>query len=89
MFVGTLVEALILSVAGGLLGTAVAFIFFDGITASTLSSGFSQVVFSFEMSAKSFAQGILLAMLVGLLGGIFPAWRTAKLPVILALSARG
>lgn len=88
-FVGTLVEALVLAFIGGVFGTIAAFLFFDGVTASTLSGSFSQIVFSFEMSGQSFQQGIFLALVIGMVGGFFPAWRAARLPVITAFGANG
>ncbi len=86
-FVGTLVEALTLAVIGGFIGTIAAYLFFDGITASTLGGSFSQIVFSFDMSAQTFRQGLVLALVIGLVGGVFPAWRAARLPVITAFTA--
>jgi len=83
-FCGTIAEALVLAAAGGLLGALAAFIFFDGINASTLGGSFTQVVFSFEMSPDLFAQGAALALAIGFVSGFFPAWRAARLPVIVA-----
>lgn len=88
-FVGTMVEALALSAIGGILGTIAAYVYFDGITTSTLGGSFSQIVFSFEVSADSFQQGVMLALIIGVIGGVFPAWRAARLPVVTAFSANG
>lgn len=86
-FVGTLVEAMVLAFVGGVIGTVAAFLFFDGITASTLGGSFSQIVFSFEMSFATLQQGIVLALIIGLVGGFFPAWRAARLPVVTAFGS--
>ena len=83
-FFGTLTESLILSVIGGVVGTLAAYIFMDGLTTSTLGGNFTQVVFSFHMSADLFKSGITLALAIGLIGGFFPALRAARLPVVLA-----
>ncbi|WP_075186343.1 ABC transporter permease [Teredinibacter haidensis] len=83
-FFGTLVESLVLSVIGGLLGAVAAYLFFDGITASTLGGSFTQIVFDFEISGDGFLQAIKLALVIGLIGGVLPAYRAAKLPVIVA-----
>ncbi len=83
-FFGTLTESLILSVIGGVVGTLAAYIFMDGLTTSTLGGNFTQVVFSFHMSADLFKSGIILALAIGLIGGFFPALRAARLPVVLA-----
>lgn len=83
-FCGTIAESLALAIAGGLLGSLAAFVFFDGLNASTLGGSFTQVVFSFEMSPDLFVQGALLALAIGFVSGFFPAWRAARLPVIVA-----
>jgi putative ABC transport system permease protein len=86
-FGGTLVESLVLSLAGGLLGALVTYVFFDGLSTTTLGGSFTQVVFRFDLSAALLWQGALLALAIGLLGGVFPAWRAAKTPVAVAFRA--
>ncbi|MCF6195465.1 MAG: FtsX-like permease family protein [Emcibacter sp.] len=83
-FFGTLVESLVLSLLGGIIGTVAAYLFMDGLTTSTLGGNFTQVAFTFEMSPDLFLNGIVLALIIGLVGGFFPAWRAARLPVVLA-----
>lgn len=83
-FVGTLVEALVLSVIGGLVGSLAAFLFFDGLSAATLGGSFTQVVFQFKLTSDLFSQGATMALIIGLVSGIFPAWRAARVPVIVA-----
>lgn len=89
-FTGTLAESLALSALGGVLGAALAWAGFRNLTASTLNFGgsFTQVVFDFSLDAGLVAQGIVLAMLVGLVGGIFPAFRAARIPVAVAFGDR-
>lgn len=86
-FIGTIAEALVLSVCGGLLGSLAAFLFFDGLSASTLGGSFTQVVFTFQLTADLFLQGVLLAVIIGFISGFFPAWRAARVPVIVAFQA--
>jgi putative ABC transport system permease protein len=86
-FLGTMVEAVFLALLGGLLGALSAFVLFDGISASTLGGSFTQVVFSFELSGDLLLQGAYLALIIGFISGVFPAWRAAKLPVIVAFQA--
>jgi len=45
--------------------------------------------FSFEVSAGSLQQGVTFALFIGIVGGFFPAWRVARLPVVTAFSANG
>lgn len=83
-FMGTLAESLLLSVLGGLAGALAAWSFFDGFSASTLSASFSQVVFTFELTPALLGDGLVLALAIGLVGGLFPAWRAARVPVVTA-----
>jgi len=86
-FVGTLAESLILAAIGGLIGAFATYLIFDGFTASTMGGGgsFSQVVFNFQLSPSLIGQGLLLALIVGLVGGLFPALRAARMPIIAGL----
>jgi putative ABC transport system permease protein len=83
-FVGTMVEAMVLAALGGLVGSLAAFIFFDGLNASTLGGSFTQVVFSFQLTPELLWQGAILALIIGFVSGVFPAWRAARTPVIVA-----
>jgi putative ABC transport system permease protein len=84
-FVGTLAESLILAVVGGALGAAATFLVFDGLSASTLGASFTQVVFSFQLTPALAAEGLILALAVGLIGGLFPAIRAARMPIVAGL----
>lgn len=84
-FVGTLVESLILAAVGGVIGAAATYLVFDGFTASTMGASFSQVVFNFQLSPRLISQGLLLALVVGLFGGLFPALRAARMPIVAGL----
>lgn len=84
-FVGTLVESLILAAVGGMVGAAATYLVFDGFTASTMGASFSQVVFNFQLSPRLIGQGLLLALVVGLFGGLFPALRAARMPIVAGL----
>lgn len=84
--VSVLFESLLLALAGGAIGAALAWLAFDGFRAATLNwSSFSQVAFAFDVTARLLAQGIVFALLIGLVGGLFPAIRAARLPVSEAL----
>lgn len=84
-FVGTLIESLLLAAVGGVIGVIAAYLTFDGFTSSTLSANFTQVVFSFQLSPRLVAQGVTLALAVGLVGGLFPAIRAARMPIVAGL----
>jgi putative ABC transport system permease protein len=84
--VSVLIEALALALLGGVVGGALAYVYCDGATLSTLNfSTFSQVAFDFRVTPGLLGQGLLWALLIGLGGGLLPAIRAARLPVTVAL----
>ena len=84
-FVGTLAESLLLAVIGGALGALTTFLIFDGLSASAIGASFTQVVFSFRLTPALAAEGLILALAVGLIGGLFPAVRAARMPIVTGL----
>ena len=81
-----MIEALILSILGGALGAGIAFVLFNGYTVSTLAGGsFSQTAFNFAVTGEVVGQGMTLAIIVGLIGGIFPAWNASRRDITEAL----
>lgn len=86
VIISVLSESLLLAFAGGLLGAGLAWLAFDGFRAATLNwSSFSAITFSFDVNATLLTQGIVFAMIIGLIGGLFPAIRAARQPVAQAL----
>jgi len=84
--VSVLVEAVLLSLVGGLLGGALAWAAFDGYQTATMNwQSFSQVAFAFRVTPSLLARGMLYAILMGLIGGLMPAIRAARMPVVTAL----
>ena len=70
-----MLESMILALFGGLLGSGIAYLVFNGYTVSTLAGGsFSQTSFAFTVTADIVRQGLILALVVGTFGGILPAW---------------
>jgi len=85
--VSVMIEALALACIGGLLGGGLVYLIFDGYTASTLNTGasFSQVAFDFAVTPELLRLGITWALLLGLIGGLFPAVHAVRLPITQAL----
>jgi putative ABC transport system permease protein len=83
-FIATMIESLILAAIGGLVGAVGTYLLFDGISAATLGGNFTQVVFSLKLSWSLVLQGLILALIIGLAGGVFPAWRAARVPLLAA-----
>ncbi|HET7083857.1 MAG TPA: ABC transporter permease [Rhizomicrobium sp.] len=85
--VSVLVEASLLSLLGGILGATLAWVFFDGNGVSALGAGFTQLVFHLTVTPALMVQGIVWAVLIGLFGGLLPALRAARLPIVDALQS--
>lgn len=84
--VSVLAESLLLAIVGGAVGAFAAWAFFDGYRTSTINwDTFSQVTFAFDVTAPLLVAGTLFALAMGLVGGLFPAIRAARLPVTTAL----
>ena len=79
-------EAVALSLVGGIIGGLVAWIAFDGYQTSTMNfQSFSQVAFAFAVTPKLLTTALIYSILMGLVGGMLPAIRAARLPVVTAL----
>jgi putative ABC transport system permease protein len=88
VLVSVLVEALVLGLLGGILGGVIAYVVFNGYQASTLNfATFTQVSFAFRVTPGLLVTGIIYALLLGLVGGLLPGWRAARLPVTEGLRA--
>ena len=81
-----MLESMILALFGGLLGSGLAYLVFNGYTVSTLAGGsFSQTSFAFAVTGDIIRQGLILALVVGTFGGILPAWKASKQDITEAL----
>jgi len=85
VIVSVLIETMLLALLGGALGAGIAWAVFDNYTASTLGSNFSQVVFAFSVSPALLWSGLKWALIIGFIGGLFPAVRAARIPVTAGL----
>jgi putative ABC transport system permease protein len=84
--VSVMIEALMLALLGGVAGGALAYAYCDGASLSTLNfNTFSQVAFDFRVTTALLAKGLAWALVIGLVGGLLPAIRAARLPVTVAL----
>ncbi len=79
MFLG---EALVLSLLGGVLGIGL------GMAAlRALSEGYKTLPFPSAVPAEVLVGALLLALVVGMVGGALPAWRASRLDPVAALRA--
>ena len=72
--------------AGGLLGGAIAYLGFHGYQTATMNwQSFSQIAFRFAVTSSLLVQDMLYATIMGLVGGVLPAIRTVRIPIVNAL----
>jgi putative ABC transport system permease protein len=81
-----LADAALLSIVGGLVGGLIAWAAFDGYETATMNfQSFSQMAFAFAVTPKLLFMALIYSLLMGLVGGMLPAIRAARLPVVTAL----
>ena len=85
VLVSVFVEALLLSLVGAAIGSFLAWAFFNGNTLNSLSGNFTQVVFHLDVTWPLVGLGVAWAAIIGLIGGLFPALRAVRRPVVEAL----
>jgi len=83
--VSVLIEALLLALTGGVLGALLAYLLFNNLSVATLGQNFTQVVFSFKVTPTLVLRGLVIAVVIGMIGGLLPALRAARLPVTVSL----
>jgi len=84
--VSVMLESLLLALVGGVIGAGLAYVAFNGFHTATMNfQSFSQITFAFDVTPVLLLTGIILAALIGLVGGLFPAIRAARLPIAAAL----
>jgi putative ABC transport system permease protein len=86
VLVSVLGESIALAALGGVIGGIAAYAGFNGYQTSTMNfQTFSQVAFAFRVTPALLVMGIVYALLMGLVGGLLPAIRAARLPIPAAL----
>lgn len=82
-----LIEGALLALVGGAVGCGVAYLW-NGYTTATMGfETFSEIVFEFTVTPRLMAEGLVFAVIVGLLGSFLPSVRASRLPVIAALKS--
>jgi len=86
VLVSVLAESMVLAALGGVSGGLLAYVFFNGYQTSTINfQTFSQVAFAFRVTPALLVLGLVWSMVMGLVGGVFPAFRASRLPISKAL----
>jgi putative ABC transport system permease protein len=84
--VSLMLESLLLALAGGAIGGALAYLAFNNFHTSTMNfQSFGQITFAFRVTPELLIRGIVWSAIIGLIGGLFPALRAARLPIAAAL----
>jgi putative ABC transport system permease protein len=83
-----LLESILLCLMGGALG-CLATLPFHGFSTGTANwETFSEITFSFRFGPRVMLQGLTMALVMGVLGGFFPALRAVRLNIVSALRAQ-
>lgn len=84
--VAVMLETMLLALIGGVIGGLLAWLLFNGYSASTMAAGsVGQLSFQLRVTPELLWTGIKWALAIGFIGGLFPAMRAARLPVTTAL----
>lgn len=80
-----LVESAVIAFLGGIVGCLLALPINGVVTSTTNWASFSEIAFAFRVTPQLLLSGMIFAVVMGVVGGFFPARRASKLPVIQAL----
>lgn len=78
------IESTLLALTGGALGCLIA-VPANGLSSAAGGANFAEVAFAFRITAPVVIAGMVLAFLMGLGGGLLPAWRAARVSITVAL----
>ena len=80
-----LAESALIALVGGVIGALLALPINGIVTSTTNWASFSEIAFSFRVTPTLLLAGVVFALVMGIVGGFFPARRAAKMPVVQAL----
>jgi putative ABC transport system permease protein len=82
VLISVLLESMVLGLLGGIVGGALVYVALNGYQASTLNwASFSQIAFAFTITPRLLVTGLGYSLILGLVGGLLPGIRAARLPV--------
>ncbi len=85
VLVSFLAESAVIALVGGVIGCLIALPINGVVTATTNWSSFSEIAFAFRITPVLLAEGVLFAVVMGVVGGFFPARKASRMPVVQAL----
>jgi putative ABC transport system permease protein len=80
-----LAESAVIAFLGGVLGCLLALPINGVVTSTTNWSSFSEIAFAFRVTPQLLLAGLTFSVVMGVIGGFFPARRASRMPVIQAL----
>ena len=79
-------ESGFLGLVGGIVGAAAAYLGFNNFATGTVNwMTFSDMAFKFRVTPELMVNAVIMALIMGVVGGFFPAWRASRLPIARAL----
>ncbi|MBI3819955.1 MAG: ABC transporter permease [Planctomycetes bacterium] len=87
VMISFVIESTILALFGGAIGALLS-LFVNGISTGTTNfATFSEITFAFQVNAQVMISGAIFGGILGVFGGLFPAWRAARQPITQAMRA--
>jgi putative ABC transport system permease protein len=80
--ISVLLESLLLALFGGVIGASLGWMLFDGFNMTSMGAAYAQVAFRFAVDPGLAGVGLLIALLIGFTGGLFPAIHAIRLKVV-------
>ncbi|HEX7941968.1 MAG TPA: FtsX-like permease family protein, partial [Gemmatimonadaceae bacterium] len=80
-----LAESAVIAFIGGVIGCLLALPINGVVTSTTNWSSFSEIAFAFRVTPQLLLAGLVFSVVMGVIGGFFPARRASRMPVIQAL----
>lgn len=80
-----IIESALIAVIAGLLGGLLSLPINGIVTSTTNWASFSEIAFAFLITPDLLVSGLIFAVVMGVLGGFFPAWRAARQEIVVAL----
>ncbi len=82
-----LAEAIMIALVGGVVGSLIVLPLNGFLTSTTNWSSFSEIAFAFRITPELLLNGVIFAVVMGVIGGLFPAWHASRQTVADALRA--
>ncbi|HVT40118.1 MAG TPA: FtsX-like permease family protein [Gemmatimonadaceae bacterium] len=85
VLVSFLAESAVIALIGGVIGCLLALPMNGVVTSTTNWASFSELAFAFQVTPQLLLEGLIFSIVMGVVGGFFPARRASKMPVVQAL----